>query len=160
VHISGGALGNDIGPDNIIAYNGSDGVQVDGDTTVGNTITQNSIHSNGGLGINLTNGSNNHIAAPTVFDAICTVGGGYSFPNRTIEAFSDLNGEGRFYESTTDSGSLGTFAFSPAGDIFRYPNVTLTATDASGNTSEFSAPPYPSGCEFIYLPLIMKNYTP
>lgn len=159
IWIHGGAHDNTVGPDNIIAYNAMYGVLVDGAGTTGNTITRNSIHSNGGKGIALTNDANGKLAAPVVFGAICTVGGGYSGPNLTIEAFSDLNGEGRFYESTTNSGSLGTFTFSPAGDIFRHPYVTLTATDPISGTSEFSAP-FPNGCKFIHLPLIMKNYTP
>jgi CSLREA domain-containing protein len=158
IEIHADAHNNTVGPDNIIAYNAMYGVLVDGNNSTGNTITQNSIHSNGGEGISLTNKANGNISAPVVFGAICTVGGGYSGPNLTIEAFSDLNGEGRFYESTTDSGLLGTFTFSPAGDIFRHPYVTLTATDPISGTSEFSAPPYPNGCQYIYLPLILKNY--
>ena len=46
--------GSDLGAGNRIAYNGGDGVLVTGGVgTVGNTIVQNSIFANGGIGINL-----------------------------------------------------------------------------------------------------------
>ena len=42
-----------IGPNNTIAHNSGDGVEVNAATTIRNKITQNSIYANGGLGINL-----------------------------------------------------------------------------------------------------------
>ena len=51
-------------PDNIIAFNGGDGVQVDTPTATGNLITRNRIFANGGLGINLTNGGNSDYPGP------------------------------------------------------------------------------------------------
>jgi len=156
VQIGGGAEENDIGPDNIIAYNDAHGVSISGGTTISNTVKQNSIHSNLWKGISLSGGANGNLPAPTIIGAICAAGGGTSGPNLRIEAFSDYNGEGRFYESYVMS-TLGSFTFFPAGTLFRYPYVTLTATDAAGNTSEFSAPE-PSGCLFSYLPLGMKRH--
>jgi len=41
---------------NTIAYNGSDGIGVEGATSLANTITSNSVYSNGGLGIDLIDG--------------------------------------------------------------------------------------------------------
>jgi len=159
VEIHADADSNTVGPGNIIAYNGVyGGVWVDGASTLYNRITQNSIHSNVLEGIRLTNGGNGNLMAPTVLAAICTAGSGTSGADLQIEVFSDVDGEGRFFEMTLGSAS-GSFSFFPAGDIFRHRYVTLTATDASGNTSEFSAP-YPNGCSYIYLPLIMKNYAP
>ena len=58
VFIGGGASQNTIGLNNIIAFNDEDGVQVEGSSTLGNTITENSIHSNGGLGIHLIDDGN------------------------------------------------------------------------------------------------------
>ena len=60
------AQSNFVGPDNIIAFNGGDGVQVDTPTATGNLITLNRIFANGGLGIHLTNGGNSAIPAPAI----------------------------------------------------------------------------------------------
>lgn len=56
---------NTIGPNNVIAFNGT-GVWVDGAGTDANTITHNSIHSNGALGIDLTNDGNDQVTAPVI----------------------------------------------------------------------------------------------
>ncbi|HUS70062.1 MAG TPA: CSLREA domain-containing protein [Anaerolineae bacterium] len=156
VRIGGGAQRNYIGPNNIIAYNGGSGVRIAGSTTISNTITQNSIHSNVGEGIYLVDEANGNLAAPYDVVGLCLGGGAYGGPLLQWEAFSDFDGQGRFFESTggTDTGS---FSFSPADVLFRYPYVTLTVTDEGGNTSEFSEP-VPSGCLFGYLPLSMKAY--
>ncbi|MCJ7810708.1 MAG: right-handed parallel beta-helix repeat-containing protein, partial [Dehalococcoidia bacterium] len=157
VQIGGGAQDNQIGPDNIIAYNEGGGVFISGSTTISNTITQNSIHSNVGKGIHLTgDGANGNLAAPYDAVAICLGGSALSGSDLQWEAFSDFNGQGRFFESTGGT-STGSFTFWPADVLFRYPSVTLTVTDASGNTSEFSGS-VPSGCLFRYLPLSMKRY--
>jgi hypothetical protein len=154
--ISNGGQDNQIGPNNIIAYNGGGGVSISGSATISNTITQNSIHSNTGKGITLSSGANGNLAAPYDVGGLCDGGGASSGADLQWEAFSDFDGQGRFFESTggTDTGSFG---FSPAGDLFRYPYVSLTVTDGSGNTSEFSDSA-PSGCLFRYLPLNMKGY--
>ena len=55
VRLTGASTGNTIGPANVIAFNGSTftGVTVDGAASTGNRITENSIYSNVGLGIDL-----------------------------------------------------------------------------------------------------------
>ena len=159
VYIFDGAQSNTIGPNNIIAYNNVHGVHVVGATTTGNTITQNSIHSNGGEGIALTNGNNN-MAHPDLTAADCISVTGMTMPGGTVEVFSDADGEGQFYEEGTFSWVGMTFTFTLDSGIFRGPKVTATVTDPStGDTSPFSEP-IDSGCQYIYLPLIMKNYTP
>lgn len=59
IRCAGGAVGNSIGgtgmgSGNRIAFNGGDGVVIDGDMTTRNAIVGNSIFSNGGLGIDLS----------------------------------------------------------------------------------------------------------
>jgi len=156
VLIGDGAQNNEI-RDNTIAYNGRDGVWVDGATTIGNTITQNSIHSNMGMGIRLTHGGNNEFPHPELTSANCTSVTGMTMPGGIVEVFSDADGEGRFYEGSVSPLGM-TFTFSLDSGIFRGRMVTATVTDpSSGNTSPFSEPIH-CGCQEIFLPLILKNY--
>ena len=66
VYIVSDAQNNTVGPGNVIAYNSYEGVEVNGGSTSGNTITQNSIFSND-IGILLTADANGDIAAPIIF---------------------------------------------------------------------------------------------
>jgi hypothetical protein len=156
IFIYDGAHNNTVGPDNVIAHNGWHGVWMDGLDSNGNTITRNYIHTNGGKGIALTDDANGNLGAPYHVVGNCSGGSAHGGLGLTWEAFSDLDGEGRFFESTGDTG-LGFFSFSSADVLFRYPHVTLTVTDGSGNTSELSEP-VPSGCLLRYLALTMKAY--
>jgi CSLREA domain-containing protein len=128
---------NTIGPGNIIAFNGDAGVWVQGAAggTTGNTITQNSIHSNRYDGIYNVDGGNNELAPPVITSTAGPVTG-TACAGCTIEVFSDNEDEGRVYEGTATADGAGNWSLSvtPAG-----PNVTATATDAAGNTSMFSA---------------------
>ena len=67
IWIENGASRNIIGPDNIIAYN-EDGIAIGDSNSHGNTITQNSIHENECKGIDLWEGGNAELAAPSFFD--------------------------------------------------------------------------------------------
>ena len=128
------------GQANLIAFNGGDGVEVSGDYGAKhNTITRNRIHSNTGKGIALPSGGNEGLAAPVITTASATQVSGTACSNCTIEVFSDANDEGAFYEGTITANSSGNWTFTKAGGLTG-PYVTATATDANGNTSEFSAP--------------------
>jgi hypothetical protein len=135
--------GTAAGTGNTIAFNAQDGVHVDGTTATGNTIRGNSIHSNGGKGIENVNGGNTELAPP-VIDSVGSASG-HTEPKCypcTVEVFSDSEDEGRIYHgsTTTNDDATGTWAY--PGPVTG-PNITATITDASGNTSEFSAPePY------------------
>jgi hypothetical protein len=140
VSISSESQCNSVGPDNSIAYNGSAGVQVDGPTTLGNTITANPIHSHAGKGIILSNGGNNMLPAPVITTVTATGISGTACPGCTVEVFSDAEDEGRVYEGSASASAAGVFTFAkPAG--LTGPFITATATDRDGDTSEFSAPP-------------------
>jgi hypothetical protein len=139
--VSEGASRNIIGPDNIIAYNGQ-GMAVRDAHTMGNTITQNSIHdNNNGIGIYLAQGANNELVAPILLDFNLASGAviGSTIGNCIVEIFSDSKGEGMIYEGQTTADQNGFFNFSK-GAPFIGPNLTALATDSNGNTSEFSEP--------------------
>jgi hypothetical protein len=156
VGISGGAQDNQIGPDNIIAYN-LHGVLIGQSETIYNTVTQNSIHSNVGMGIWLSLGGNGGILPPEITMASCSSAIGAAPEGHTIELFSDYDGEGRQFHGSAQATKWNLWMVSLPSGLFSYPNLTATATDTAGNTSEFSDP-FPNGCLFRYLPLTMKGY--
>lgn len=129
-----------IGPDNTIAYNGTDGIVVYGSTSLKNTFTRNSIYSNAGLGIDNVNGGNLRLPPPRIV-GLSLPGGvvtGTACFSCTIEIFSDYADEGRIYEGSTTADGAGNWAFNK-GAALAGPWVNATATDAVGNTSEFSS---------------------
>ena len=159
--------GTGAGEGNIISGNGGDGVIVNNNTSTGNRILGNSIYANDGLGIDHANdgvtanngatGSapNQGMDSPVLTRAIVSGGTfiveGYvgntassaTFANARVEFFRAAvdpsgSGEGRTYlgalttnASSQFSGSFAVVGLS-AGDV-----ITATATDPSGNTSEF-----------------------
>jgi hypothetical protein len=148
---------NDIGivgdPQNIIAYNGANGVQVASGQR--NAIHQNSIYSNGNLGIDLGQGANKNQPAPALLATVSpnpgtTVVTGTLSAIRnttyTIEFFlNDGNGaDGRQYLGsetvTTDIHGQASLNFTTMIGFLSNRYITATATDPQGNTSEFSAP--------------------
>jgi CSLREA domain-containing protein len=156
---------------NIIAYNGVSssyyGVDVYGDTAVGNAIRGNSIHDNNGKGIALTGqaappndlddldtGQNNLQNSPVVTTAvnsngITTITGTLNSEadkDYRLEFFANAQcgqtgyGEGQIYlgaTGVTTSGHNATFSVAFPG-VSIGQVVTATATDPNGNTSEFS----------------------
>lgn len=138
IYLHADAHDNTVGPGNLIAFNNSDGVEVYGAGTRGNTISSNQVRSNTGKGIRLANGGNDGLAAPAITSASATQVAGTACVNCVIEVFSDAEDEGTAYEGTTTADGAGNWTFNkPAG--LAGPNVTATATDGAGNTSEFSA---------------------
>ncbi len=139
VHILEGASRNIIGPDNIIAYNDTYGIGIQGLNSLGNTITQNSIHDNKVQGIYLWGEGNTELPAPVILDFNLATGTvtGLAFADCTVEIFSDSSNEGEVYEGQTTTDSSGFFAFNK-GTSLAGPCLTTIATDADGNTSGFS----------------------
>jgi trimeric autotransporter adhesin len=133
----------------------------------GNRIARNSIFSNGGLGIDLDDdgptanddgdadvGPNNLQNFPVITSArtsrtATTINGTLnSSPSSTfaIRFFSNPEGtdEGKTFigqrRITTGAGGDTTFSFKPKKKVRAGQAITATATSASGDTSEFSAP--------------------
>jgi hypothetical protein len=145
--------GTSIEHGNLIAHNTEAGVLVEGAGSIGNTISHNAITSNGGLGIDNSSGGNTELTPPTIASAGCSSVSGTAPLSATVEIFSDPADEGRRYEGTTIADATGVFTWT--GSVSG-PNVTATATDGAGNTSEFSAP-LVLVCHRVYLPLVVYS---
>lgn len=144
-----------VGPGNIIAYNPA-GVTVESDDNDFNTITKNSIYANTGMGIDLQPIGVVNINDLGDFDSSANDGLNYPVLNSAtpqeiigtacgsciIEAFvADIgtNGipQGKTFVGTSYTNPDGTFKILASGAA-EGDKITATATDASGNTSEFS----------------------
>jgi CSLREA domain-containing protein len=157
VGIAGGAQDNQVGPDNIIAFNDAHGVSISGSETIHNTVTQNSIHSNLWQGITLSDGGNGGILPPVITTASCNSASGTAPAGYGIRLFSDREDEGRQYHWWDVADGSGAWSVTLPSGLFTYPNLTATATDTAGNTSEFS-PEVPNGCQYLWMPLGLKGY--
>jgi hypothetical protein len=166
VLIRQGASNNRIGGDdpalgNVIAFSRRDGVRIE-DDSVGNAILSNSIYDNAELGIHLvpTGGSgpgpNFLRPAPTISLVRSSVGFTniqstlqsvplttfriQFFANETLDPSG--RGEGQRFlgetNATTDENGFVAVSTDVAGSVQPGEFVTATATDPSGNTSEFS----------------------
>ncbi len=135
ISIVEGAHNNVIGPENIIHFNRYDGIKVEGSSTIANKITRNSITANAELGINNVDGGNTELTPPSILSYSNAEIRGTAPPNSVVEIFSDNADEGSIFEGAVSADALGNFNWmgTPAG-----PFITATATDAAGNTSEFS----------------------
>jgi hypothetical protein len=156
VRIESSAQNNTVGPDNLIAYNTECGVSVYYSQTTGNTVTQNSIHSNDDMGIQLFYGGNGNIPAPAVTAASTRYAMGTAGAGDTVEVFTGPDAEGKQYLGTTSADGNGIWL--ALGPFTLDTWVTATATDASGNTSRFSAWAVPGDCSPVFVPLTMKGY--
>jgi hypothetical protein len=128
---------NCIGPGNIIMNNGYWGIKISHDTTLSNTITRNSISNHIEFGIFNVDGANNAIGEPEIEGVTGSGVVGTACAGCIVEVFSDEHDEGAIFEGYTTADAGGSFAWS---GLVTGPFVTATATDAAGNTSQFSAP--------------------
>jgi hypothetical protein len=152
-----GLKSDNSGTGNEIAFNYGDGVQV-GDSYsmtigIGIAIRGDSIFSNGYLGIELVNGGNDNQTNAVVTNAFgyatstIVLGKLTSLAGKpyTIDLYRNLAnvaGEGQFYlgkvSVTTDGSGNAPFACTNTAGNYAGQFITATATDGSGNTSEFS----------------------
>ena len=167
----GYADSNQIGPLNIIAYNGQDGVSVWEHATSANnadhnSIFQNSIYDNAGLGIDLQNdgvtandlgdldtGPNQDVNFPVITNITYVTGTGATIngtldidtpPGQAkIEVFLAAvdptgYGEGKTYLGSTIPDGAGNWIFTVTS-VNPGDYITATTTDLNNNTSEFCA---------------------
>ena len=139
IYIGEGASNNTIGPNNVVAHNKEFGIVVQYSSSLGNTITQNSIHDNEWGGIHLEEGGNTELISPLILDFDLALGttAGFACPGCIVEIFSDSGSEGELYEGKSLCDDTGVFTFDK-DTPFSGPNLTAVATDTNGNTSEFS----------------------
>ncbi len=155
IKIHSGAHDNIVGPNNVIAHNSGDGVWVDGLNTNGNIITQNSIHSNGNLGIDLSSDGNDSVVSPVISSNGCGSASGTAPVASTVELFTGPDDEGKTYLISVAADGYGNW--SATGFVADESYLTATATDTSGNTSEFAVAV--TGCpDRRYVPVTMKGY--
>ncbi|HEX9922206.1 MAG TPA: NosD domain-containing protein, partial [Anaerolineae bacterium] len=131
---------NIVGPGNLIAHNHGGGLSFWEDTPY-NTVTQNSIHDNGGGGISITSPGQSTLQPPSIlkFDLQAGTVSGTACANCTVEIFSDDGDEGAIFEGQAKADANGAFTFEK-GIPLPGPFLTATATDPDGSTSEFSRP--------------------
>jgi hypothetical protein len=156
------AQDNTIGPGNIIANNGFQGIYIYGADTDRNVITQNSIYNHSNWNIALAaDGANEGIAAPTIASvnfSPLTVSGSTSpaCVGCTIEVFTSLSSypaAGRTYLGTGTTDGSGNWTVSTPG-LFG-PYISATLTEATSGTSIYSNRVFTT-ITATYLPLIMK----
>ncbi len=128
------------GAANTIAYNGDDGVEINGSTSITNAIRQNSIYCNTGKGINLNYSTgvqgNNGESKPVVLYGDNNGANGTSAPNGSVELFYGACNQGQLYIATVTSDALGNWAY--VGTLTLPNCIVTTETSSTNNTSEFS----------------------
>jgi len=125
--------------ENVIGYNGEFGISVGSETALYNRISRNAISRNRGPGIMNWSGGNNELAPPTNLVLTGTQVQGQAQPEQIIEIFADEVDEGRIYLGSGETDEAGSFSIE-LRETVRLANLTATATDANGNTSDLSAP--------------------
>jgi CSLREA domain-containing protein len=154
VYIRYHAMRSTIGPDNIIANNAGPGVLLRDSDNDFVTITRNSIYDNGGLGIDIDpdginlndqyshSGPNERLNFPVITSVTTGTVSGTACAGCTVEVFVAAPAAGGYGEGKTIVGSgtataAGAFEIVVSG-VNPGDMITSTATDTSGNTSEFS----------------------
>jgi CSLREA domain-containing protein len=164
VALFGGSQGN-IVRNNVIAHHPEYGIHVQATSsylnystceTYYNTFSQNSIYENDGVGIKLQKGTcdgteyyaNQQIQPPVIDQATTSLVTGQTCGDCKVEVFiadkaqvndpgGDNEGEGKTFVAEGTADAAGNFSVS-VGGVAEGQLVTATATDGSGNTSQFA----------------------
>ncbi|MFA4966893.1 MAG: right-handed parallel beta-helix repeat-containing protein [Candidatus Margulisiibacteriota bacterium] len=137
---------------NILAFNGQDGIKLDGSGTNSTTLTQNSYFSNAGQGIKLANAANGSINYPTIgtseycssLNLLYVQGEGpasseIEIMKTAVPEDADERGEGKTSLGFGLSDGNGKwFTYLSTNEAQPGDKLCATATDNNGNTSEFS----------------------
>jgi hypothetical protein len=136
IWVENGVANTQIGPNNIVAYNGCAGIEISGSRAVSNTVTQNVISENAGLPLRVWQGANRGLLPPALaaLDIADGLVQGIAGAGCRVEVFSSAAGGCDRYEGIAVADSTGMFTLH-LGAALRGPNITLVATDASGDSS-------------------------
>jgi hypothetical protein len=115
------------------------GILVFGGGCVQNTLTMNKISKISQKGIENGFGGNIGLPPPAIHSVNTSTVTGTAGPGNTVEIFADDSSQGMDVLGSTKADASGAFVFPLAKPVVRK-YVTTTATDLSGNTSEFSLP--------------------
>jgi parallel beta-helix repeat protein len=138
VMIELGAHDNQIGPDNVISYNWTNGITITGAETVRNTVTANRIFNNAGNGIYLEDGANGALPSPRITQVSSRRVQGVAAPGQMIEIYSDWEEEARFFECATVANQDGEFVCTLPQGAFQERMLKALATAEDGNSSMLS----------------------
>lgn len=128
--------GTAAGGGNEIAFSSGFGVTLSNSQQI--ELRRNSIYASEGAPAISLDSSNSGIALP-VITSITPISG-TAPANAIVEIFADDGDEGRIYLASAQANILGMFSSNFDTTPFGGMNITATATDASGNSSGFSAP--------------------
>ncbi len=139
IYLTDGAVGTVVS-DNVISGNTENGIRVNTLLSYQNRWSANAIYNNPLGGINISAGANNSIPRPKISKIEGRfVTGNANTPNATVEIFTGDTAQGRYFLGSTTADAAGNFTLIIA-DSFIAPNAVAVATDAQGNSSEFSEP--------------------
>jgi hypothetical protein len=156
------ASGN-VAASNTIGYCHRAGIRVFGSGCLNNRLSMNRIAHIITRGIETSFGANHDIAPPTIQSASSTVISGVAVPGSTVEVFGDDSSMAEEICGTTQANASGAFVLTLTHPV-HLRNVTATATDSSGNTSELSTPFAITSVDVTVPPLIpvrsalLQNY--
>ena len=127
--------------ENVIGLNGNRGIQIFGAEAAGNSIRKNSISRNGQRGILIDPGVNFELSPPSLSAVTATQVSGTAGAGQIIDIYVDEEDEGQIYIDSVVVNAAGLFEYEYQ-QTWPLRNVTATATDLQGNTSEFSPPAF------------------